>query len=149
MRTAMVSIIVLTLGMLLTALPSYAGEQNGTAVSQIIAHKSALSLTDSQLKKLELVEKNAEQKMREVKAQADIRLNEIEKFTSNWTDMNSIAVMSLIKEYFNFMQTYKSTELDAVIKARAILSYDQLIKFQQLVSIETLMLNMESSLASR
>jgi len=128
---------------------SYAGVVPTTQVSKILENKASLVLTDSQLKKLEIVERSAQQKMMEARAQADIRLSEIERFTSNWTNMNSQSVSSLVKEYFGFLEDYKMAELDAIIKARAILEYDQLSKFQQLVSIQTLMLHMEQELAIR
>ncbi len=142
-------IVILSLGLLLTALPSHAVEQSqGTAVAKIIACKASLNLSDSQVKKLEIVDRTAVEKMTQAKNQAEIRLNEIEKFTSNWTNMNSMAVNSLIKEYYDFMADYKSAEVQAIIRARAILDVEQLTKFQQLVSIQTLMLNMEQDLAS-
>jgi len=128
---------------------SLAGDLPCTPVAKIIDYKASLTLTDSQIKKLELVEKTAQAKMVEAKAQAEIRLAEIEKFTSNWTNMNSIAVLSLIKEYYGFMTACKTAEMEAIIRARAILDSTQLNKFQQLVSIESLMLDMEQDLASR
>jgi len=128
---------------------SFAGETPQTQVNKVLELKGSLNLTQSQVKKLEVVERTAEQKMMDAKAQSDIRLNEIEKFTSDWTNMNSIAVMTLIKEYFKFMTDYKTAELEAVLRARAILDSTQLSKFQQLVSIESLMLKMETDLALR
>lgn len=141
-------IMILGLGLMLMALPIHASEPAGNQISKIISYKTSLGLTDSQVKKLEIINKTDQQKMIQAKAQAEIRQNEIEKFSSNWTDMNSIAVMSLIKEYYAYMADYKTAEIDAIIKARAILNLDQLNRFQQLVSIETLMLHMETRLAS-
>jgi hypothetical protein len=128
---------------------TYANNIPGTAVAKILTYKTSLGLTDSQVKKLEVVDRTAQAKIAEARFQASIRLAEIEKFTSNWTNMNSLAVMSLVKEYYNYMQAAKAAELDAIIKARAILDMTQLNKFQQLVSIESLMLNVEQDLASR
>jgi hypothetical protein len=140
---------LLFLGLLMTAIPSCADQASGTQISKIIEYKATLGLTDSQVKKLDLVQRTAQQKMDEAKGQADIRLTEIERFTSNWSDMNSIAVMSLIKEYFGYLANYKSAELEAIIRARAILSMDQLNKFQQIVSIQTMILKMEPGLAAK
>lgn len=142
-------ITILMIVSMAAASVSFAGEKPQTQVSKVLELKGSLNLTQSQVKKLEVVERTAEQKMIEAKAQADIRLNEIEKFTSDWTNMNSIAVMTLIKEYYKFMTDYKTAELEAVLRARAILDSTQLSKFQQLVSIESLMLKMESDLALR
>jgi len=128
---------------------SFAGTVPQTQVSKILDMKASLNLTDSQVKKLETVEKTAQQKMLEARAQSDIRLAEIEKFTSDWSNMNGVAVMTLIKEYFKFLTDFKTAEYEALLRARAILDGDQLSKFQQLVSIETLMLKMETDLALR
>jgi hypothetical protein len=140
---------VIFLGVMLAAIPCNAGQAQGTQISKIIEYKITLNLSDSQVKKLEIVQKTAQQKMEQAKFQAGIRMNEIEKFTSNWTEMNSVAVLGLIKEYFKFQTDYKTAEMEAIIRARAILDMDQLARFQQLVSIESLILKMEQDLASR
>ena len=140
--------IIISLGLMLMALPIHASEPAGNQITKIIGYKTSLGLTDSQVKKLEIVNRTAQEKMIQAKTQAEIRQNEIEKFSSNWTDMNSMAVMSLIKEYYAYMADNKTAEIEAIIKARAILNLDQLNKFQQLVSIEALMLHMETRLAS-
>jgi len=142
-------ITIFTLGMLLVALPSFAGENSGNQLSKILEYKTSLNLSDSQVKKIEIVQKTTQQKMNEAKTQADIRLTEIERFTSDWNNMNSVAVFSLIKEYFKFLTDYKTAELEAVVKARAILDTNQLSKFQQLASIESMMIRMERDLALR
>ncbi len=134
---------VLFLGLLMAALPSFAAQNPGTQVAKILEYRVTLNLTDSQVKKLEIVERTAQQKMQDAKFQADIRMGEIEKFTSNWTDMNSVAVLALIKEYFQFQSDYRTAEMQAIIQARAILDLNQLNRFQQVVSIESLMLNMQ------
>lgn len=143
------AIVFMTMFCLAAASVSFAGNLPVTQLTTILDNKQSLALTDSQVKKLEIVEKLTQQKMIEAKVQADIRLSEIERFTSNWTNMNTQSVGSLVKEYFGYLEDYKMAELDAIIKARAILEYDQLSKFQQLVSIQTLMLHMETELATR
>jgi hypothetical protein len=146
------TITILMLGFMLAALPCAAGgiqNNDGTQISTILDHKTTLSLTDSQVKKLEIVQRTTTEKMTQAKLQADIRMGEIEKFTSDWSNMNSIAVLSLVKEYFKYMTDYKTAEVEAVVQARAILDINQLTKFQQLVSIESMMVRMEQSLALR
>ncbi len=120
-----------------------------TQVTKILEYRTSLSLTDSQVKKLEIIEKTTQQKLMDAKVQADIRLAEIEKFTSNWTDMNSIAVQGLVKEYYDFLANYKIAELEAIVRARTILDMGQLSKFQQLVTVESMMIHMEAELAVR
>lgn len=140
---------ILMAGFLSMALAASAGNLPETQVSQILEHRSSLDLTNSQVKKLRIIEDTAREKMTYARMQADIRLHEIEKFTSNWTNMNGTAVRGLIKEYYGFLTQYKTAELNAIVQARGILEYEQLSKFQQLESIESLMLDMERELALR
>jgi hypothetical protein len=145
-------VTILILGFMLAAMPCAAGgiqNNDGSQISKILEHKTTLSLTDSQVKKLEIIQRTTIEKMTQAKLQADIRMGEIEKFTSDWSNMNSIAVLSLVKEYFKYMTDYKTAEVEAVVQARTILDINQLTKFQQLVSIESMMVRMEQSLASR
>lgn len=142
-----ITIMVLAIAMLAAGSVS-AGNLPTTQVSKILQHKSALELTDVQIKKLEQIDKNAVEKMVEAQGQANIRLQEIEKFTSNWTNLNGTAVRQLISEYYNFMTAYKSAEVDAILQARAILKTEQLTKYQQLASIDALMIYMEREMAS-
>lgn len=125
-----------------------AGNLPATQVSKILQHKSALELTDAQIKKLEQIDKNAVEKMVEARGQANIRLQEIERFTANWTNLNGTAVRQLINEYYNFMAAYKSAEVDAILQARAIMKAEQLTKYQQLASIDALMIYMEREMAA-
>jgi len=135
--------------MFVFSITASAGNFYKTPVSQLLSHREAIDLTDNQVKKLEIIEDTAAQKMADAKVQADMRLVEIEKFTSDWTNMNGTAVRTLLKEYYEFMAQYKGAELNAICQARAILDFKQLTKFQQLVSIESLILDMESELALR
>lgn len=140
---------ILMAGILSLALAASAGNLPSTQVSQIIELRSSLDLTNSQVKKLQIIEDTAREKMTRARFQADIRLQEIEKFTSNWTNMNGTAVRGLIKEYYAMLTEYKTAELNAIVQARAILEYEQLSKFQQLESIESLRLDMERELTLR
>jgi hypothetical protein len=146
MRKVATIVVAGVLSLYVTAL---AGNIPSTQISSILEYRTSLNLTDSQVKKLTIIENTASEKMTYARLQADIRLAEIEKFTSNWTNMNGTAVRNLIKEYYDFMTDYKTAELNAVVQARAILDYDQLSKYQQLVSIKTLMLDMEREVALR
>jgi hypothetical protein len=141
--------IIILAGVLVLSLMASAGNIPSTQVASIIGYRTSLNLTDSQVKKLQIIENSASEKMTYARLQADIRLAEIEKFTSNWTNLNGTAVRSLIKEYYGFMTDYKTAELNAVVQARSILDYDQLSKYQQLVSIKSLMLDMEHEVALR
>ncbi len=140
---------ILMAGFLSLAMAASAGNLPETQVSQILELRSSLELTNSQVKKLKIIEDTAREKMVYARLQADIRLQEIERFTSNWTNMNGTAVRGLIKEYYAILTEYKIAELNAIVQARAILEYEQLSKFQQLESIESLRINMEQELALR
>jgi len=142
------SIFVVALILLLTGAVA-AGPIHHTAVAKVLEHSTSLDLTNSQVKKLQIIEDTAAQKMSEAKLHADILLHEIEQFTANWTNMNGTAVRSLLKEYYDYMTEYKSAELNAIIQARTILDFNQLTRFQQLESMESLILNMESDIALR
>ncbi len=140
---------LLMAGLLFLTLAASAGNLPAPQVSQILELSSSLELTNSQIKKLRIIEDTAREKMVYARLQADIRLQEIEKFTSNWTNMNGTAVRGLIKEYYDMLTQYKTAELNAIVQARSILEYEQLHKFQQLESIESLRLDMERELAFR
>ncbi|UCC79412.1 MAG: hypothetical protein JSW64_14245 [Candidatus Zixiibacteriota bacterium] len=141
-------IIIILMALAITTIStSFAGNLPVTPVAKILEHKASLALTDAQVKKLEIIDKNAVEKMIEARGQANIRLQEIEKFTSNWMNLNGTAVRHLIKEYYEFMATYKAAEVDAILQARAILQPDQLRKYQQLASIDALMISLEHDLA--
>lgn len=142
--------LVILLGLtIIAAASAYAGDLPITQVSKVLDYKSSLNLTDAQVKKLEIINKTAVAKMVEAQGQANIRLQEIQRFTSNWTSMNGTAVRQLIKEYYDYMTTYKAAEVDAILQARSILDPGQLSKYQQLASIDALMISMEQNLAFR
>jgi hypothetical protein len=143
------AIVVFSAAMMILAGTCFAGDLPKTQISQILENKMSLGLSDSQVKKLEVVERTAQQKMLEARGQADIRMTEIEKFTTNWNNMNGVAVLGLVKEYFKFMTDFKSAEVEAIIRAREVLDSNQLIRYQQLVSIQSLMVKMERELAVR
>lgn len=152
-RLAILAIIIL-LGVSIAApVILYADEQtpqeSRTAIDKILEYKSGLQLTDSQVHKLELVNQVINQKMEEIKRQASIRKTEIDEFTSNWTTMNGTAVEYIIKEYYQFMADLKNLELEAIMKARAVLNDDQLKKFHDLSSIESMIIKVESEFVSR
>ena len=140
--------LVILLGLsVIAAASAYAGNVPTTQVAKVLEYKASLNLTDAQVKKLEVINKNAVEKMVDAQGQANIRLQEIEKFTANWTNMNGTSVRQLIQEYYAFMTDFKTAEVNAILQARGILKPDQLSKYQQLASIDALMISMEHNLA--
>jgi len=115
-----------------------------TAINKILDHKSGLELTDSQLKKLSVINSVIIEKMIQVRTQAEIRKMEIDEFTSNWTNIHSTASDHIIKEYYSFLAKLKSLELEAITKARAVLTREQLKAYANLSSIEAMMIKLDS-----
>lgn len=127
---------------------SFAQEyQPKTAIDKIFEFQIGLGLSDAQMRTLTIVNRTIIQKMVEAKHQADLRKAEIDKFTSNWSSMHGTAVNHIIKEYYDFMTELKRLELEAITKAKTILDSDQLKKFSELSSIETMMIKVEGQLA--
>jgi hypothetical protein len=122
--------------------------QPKTAIDKILDYKQGLDLSESQIKKLSLVNHTIVEKMGETLRQADIRKTEIDDFTANWSNVHGIAVDRLIKEYYDFMAEFKKLELEAIMKAKAILTEEQLKRFTELASIESLMIRVENELVS-
>jgi hypothetical protein len=118
-----------------------------TAINKILDHKISLQLSDSQCKKLDIINRVIIDKMIQTRAQAEIRKTEIDKFTSNWTVMNSTAVGYNIKEYYQFLAELKSLELEAIMKAKAVLTHDQLKRYSDLADIESMMIKVDAQLA--
>ncbi|MCD6161342.1 MAG: hypothetical protein J7K40_02890 [candidate division Zixibacteria bacterium] len=118
-----------------------------TQINNILSYKSGLQLTESQIKKLTIIDRTIVDKMIQVKAQAEIRKSEIDVFMSNWSNTNTININRTIKEYYKSIAKLKELELEALIKARQILTNNQLKKYSELVSVETMMLKLDSELA--
>ena len=119
-----------------------------TAISKVLNYKNGLQLTESQIKKLTIIDRTIVDKMIQTKGQAQIRKMEIDKFTSNWTNMHGTAVNHTIKEYYQYLAKLKELELEAIMKTKAILTRVQLKKFVELASIEAMIIKLESELAS-
>jgi hypothetical protein len=147
-NSIMIVAILLTLVIASPAMMYAQAYQPRTAIDKIMEFKQGLDLSESQLNKLTLVNKMIVEQMNETLRQADIRKMEIDDFTANWSNVHGVAVDQLIKEYYDFMAQFKKLELEAIMKARAILSDEQLRRFTELSSIESLMIRVESELAS-
>jgi len=118
-----------------------------TAINKILEYKTSLELTDSQYKKLGTINNVIIEKMIQVKAQAEIRKTEIDNFTADWTVMNGTAVEYTIKEYYQFLAELKSLELEAIMKAKAVMTREQLKKYADLADIESMIIKVDTELA--
>jgi ABC-type long-subunit fatty acid transport system fused permease/ATPase subunit len=119
-----------------------------TAIDKIMAYKQGLQLTAKQVKQLDLINRTITAQIDETRKQADICKMEIDEFTANWSTTHGTAVDYIIKEYYDYLAQLKKLELEAIMKARAILTTDQLKRFTELSSIETMMIRVENELAS-
>lgn len=145
--TSLISAAVMAM-ILLTPVFVFAGKGlPKTPIDNILNYKSGLQLTESQIKKLTIIDRTIVDKMIQVKARAEMQKGKIDEFTSNWSNTNTMSINKTIKEYYKFIAEFKKLELEALIKARQILTKDQLKKYSELVSVETMMLKLDSELA--
>ena len=145
---AAASLILIFMVVAAPAIVNAGNELPKTAIHKILNYKNGLQLTESQIKKLTIINRTIVDKILQARAQAEIRKMEIDEFTSNWCNMHSGAVNQNIKEYYKFLSKIKELELDAIIKAKAVLDNNQLKKYVELASIEALMINMETELTA-
>ena len=123
------------------------GDVPETPITKILSCKTGLQLSDSQIKKLTILDNNLKNQIIQLRCQAQIRKTEIDNFTSNWLNMYGTAVRQLIKEYYNFLADIKLLNIKAIMQARGVLTREQLKKFTELVSIESMIQKMESGIA--
>jgi hypothetical protein len=119
-----------------------------TAIDKIMDYKNGLDLTDAQIAKLAKANTIIIDKINASCKEAELHKMEIDDFTANWASMPTIAVDYTIKEYYDCMARVKSLELEAIMKARAVLSPEQLKRFTELSSIESMMIKVENQLAA-
>jgi hypothetical protein len=119
-----------------------------TPISKVLNYKGGLALTDSQVKKLTILDNTIKEKMIQVKAQAQLRKQEIDKFTGNWDMMNGTACCQLVKEYYQYLAELKTLEINAIMQSRAVLTEDQLRKFTELASLESMILDLEPPISA-
>jgi hypothetical protein len=150
MKNSITSIVVAMMFIFTIAMPAvlYAGGNvPDTPISKVLGYKTGLDLTDSQVKTLTILDNTCKNKMIQVIGQAEIRKQEIDKFTSNWSNMNSMACCQLLKEYYQYLSDLKVIELEAIMQTRSVLSVEQLKKFSELAHIETMLLDLQPKLS--
>lgn len=150
MTKKLITAISIVMLVMVTAAPALLQAQvkiPKTPIDNILNYKNGLELTDSQIKKLTIINRTIIDKMIQTEAQARIRKVEIDEFTSNWTNMHGTAVNHIIKEYYQFMAELKTLELEAIMKTRAILTREQLKRYVELASIESMIIKLDAELA--
>jgi hypothetical protein len=151
MNRILINSTVAIVVMLVIAMPAILFAQSNlptTPISKVLNYKGGLALTDSQVRKLTILDNTIKEKMIQVRAQAQIRKQEIDKFTGNWDMMNGTACCQLVKEYYQFLAELKTLEINAIMQSRAVLSVDQLRKFTELASLESMILDLEPSISA-
>jgi hypothetical protein len=143
MSSKLINIALATIFMFTIAMPAIllaGGNVPDTPITKVLGYKTGLELTDSQIKKLGILDNNFKEKMIQTLAQADIRKREIDKFTANWNNMNGIACCQFLSEL-------KVLELNAIMQARSVLTAEQIKKFSELANIETMLLDLQPKLS--
>lgn len=148
-KKLIVPILALIIGFT-AAIPgnSIAGNLPETPINNILNHKSGLDLTDTQAKQLSLINNNIINKMLQVRTKAYTHQSEIDKAGDDWSSLDGVKVKSAVKEYFQCQADLKMLEFEAMAQASKILSPDQIKRFNELVSIELIMLDMEQDMVS-
>ena len=115
-----------------------------TAIDDILTYQGSLQLTEAQVGKLNKFNSKIIEKMIQVKARADMRKSEVENLSSDWSRVHGTATDQLIKEYYDLLAELKKLELEAIMKARGILTIQQMRHFTQLVSIEAMRIKLDN-----
>ena len=148
-KSAIMALGVALVLMIAAPAVSYAGNKiPTTAINEVLDLQFSLNLTDAQITKLAGYNAKIVDKMIQTRGQAEIRKSEIDEFTSDWSKLHGLAASQLVKEYYGFMADYKELELEAIMKARAVLTQDQMRNFIQLASIQNMMMKLETEVAA-
>jgi hypothetical protein len=113
-----------------------AGNLPQSPIDQILEHKTDLQLSESQIKNLNLVNSGIINKMLQCKSQVQMNKAEIEKYATNWADMENPKFKSTVKDYYRCLADMKALEFEALAQAGKILTPDQIKQFSEQVSID-------------
>jgi hypothetical protein len=116
-----------------------AGNLPATPITRILSNNTALELSETQVKKLNLVNNNIINQMLQVRAQAQNHKAKIDKAAADWSDLGNPVIKGAVKEYYRCQADMKILELEAMVQASRILSNEQINKFNQLVTMELMM----------
>jgi len=132
MKFVFLSIIILTAAFIGQAV---AGNLPQSPIDQILDHKADLQLSESQIKNLTLINSGIINKMLQCKSQIQINKTEIEKYATNWADMENPKFKSTVKDYYRCLADMKALEFKALAQASKILTPNQIKEFSEQVSI--------------
>ncbi len=126
---------------------SIAGNLPETPITKILSYKNGLGLSDTQTKQLTLINNNIVNQMLQIRSQASMHKSEIDDASWDWSNMNNPQIKSAVREYFKCQADMKNLEFEAMAKASQVLSEDQIRKFNDLATIELIMVDMERDMA--
>jgi len=151
LKRLMAILVVLSIALVISA-PTmlYAGADiPKTPITQVLGYKTGLNLTDSQIKKLTVINNSIIDKMIQVKSRAQLCKKNVDEYTANWARIQTDpSLQNKIKEYYQCLAELKTLELEAINMAKQVLTQDQLRKYVDLASLESLMLKLEPDLVS-
>ena len=119
-----------------------------TPIDNILGYRASLNLSENQIAKLEHFNKELTAEIIKVRAQAEILKGEVDRFTVKWASVNGTAGSHLIDEYYGHLAKLKQLELEAVMKARGVLTVQQMKAYSQLASIDAMIIRMEERYAA-
>ena len=120
-----------------------AGNLPQSPIDQILEHKTDLQLSESQTKNLNLVNSGIINKMLQCRSQIQMYKTEIEKYATNWGDMENPKFKSTVKDYYRCLAEMKALEFEALVQAGKILTPDQIKKFSEQVSFDLVLRKMQ------
>ena len=144
----LVSLIALALVVSVSSVASADYGLISTPIDNILSYKNGLELSENQIAKLEKFNSEIVREMSEVKNQLALRKGEIDRYMADWSKVHGAATDHLITEYYDLQAKLKQLELEAIMKARGVLSLRQMKMFTELATIEALMLDQDPDQAS-
>jgi hypothetical protein len=114
-----------------------------THICPLLDHSKEIGLSESQIKRLQVVIAVGQEKMLESRSQAEIRLQEIRRISSDWANLDGLVIRNLVKEYYDFLAKYIIADLECMINASEILDISQLQSLTRTLTSDTLNLNLD------
>lgn len=121
---------------------------SNTPIGNILAYKNGLDLSEKQIAKLEKFNDEIANEICAVQTELEIRKAEVEQFMADWSTVHGTATHHLIGEYYELQAKLRQLELEAIMKARGVLTIEQMKQYVQLASVEALNKRLDAEYAS-
>ena len=119
-----------------------------TAIDHILAYQTGLSLTETQIAKLIKFNNEIIDDLIQVRGQIEIRKIAIDQIDTDWSTIQKMSATQMINEYYDNLAKYKQLELEAIMKARGVLTRNQMLNYSNMVSVEAMVLELEGGYSS-